>query len=254
MTTFRSESQAADAIERAERELDTVTEQVRALVGDQRVRVNRVLKDEMIHEGGRVYKVGEIGKETLEKLRGLEGRATAARASAKEATDFLTRDTRSATEAMRDDARVQMAWDRAKMMLDKGIPAHEVVTRAAGQGDRLTVEAMEFFAPIYLEADIRGRGGSLSDIGHDFDALTNSLKSAKAETAPPAVKVLSDLGEQADAVDLIATRARIEIEGGEPVVSLHVDGGDFSKNVHLARENQTLLSRMGGGDAARRAS
>ncbi len=46
---FKSESQAADAFERAQRELDNVTEQIRALVGDHRVRVNRVLKDEAIH-------------------------------------------------------------------------------------------------------------------------------------------------------------------------------------------------------------
>lgn len=251
---FRNEQQAADAFEKAQRELDGVTEQIRALVGDHRVRVNRVLKDEMIHQGGRVYRSGEIGKETLGKLRGLEAQAKAAKEAAKEATDYLTRDQRTATEQARDDGRMRLAWERAQMMLAAGIPAHEITRRAAEQDDRLTVEAMEFFAPTYMEADIRGRDGSLNDIGHQFEALTESLKSAKAETAPPAVKALADLGETGDAVDLIATRAADEIRGGDPVVSLHVDGGDFSGNVHIARENKTLLSRMGGGDVVRRAS
>ncbi len=145
---------------------------------------------------------------------------------------------------------MRLAWERARMMLDAGVHAHEVVSRAAEQGDGLTVEAMEFFAPTYLEANIRGRGGNTSDHRQRFDALADSLKGAKAQTAPPASKALGDLGETADAVELIATRAADEIRGGDPVVSLHVDGGDFSGNVQVARENAQLLSRMGGGNVA----
>ncbi len=133
------------------------------------------------------------------------------------------------------------------MQLDAGINAHEIVSRAAESGDRLTVEAMDYFGRTYLEADIRGRGGNVGDHGQRFDALDGALAEAKARTAPPASKALGDLGETAEAVELIATRAADEIRGGDPVVSLHVDGGDFSGNVHLARENRTLLSRMGGG-------
>lgn len=251
---FKNETQAADAFERAQSELDTVTEQIRALVGDHRVRVNNVLKDEAIHQGGRVYRAGEIGKETLEKVRGLEARAKAARASAKEATDYLSRDTRTVGEMARDDGRMRLAWDRAEMQLKAGIPAHEITRRAAEQGDRLTVEAMEFFGPTYLEADIRGKGGSLNDIGHQFGSLTDALTQAKAETASPAVKALGDLEETGDAVDLIAARATDEIRGGDPVVSLHVEDGDFSKNVHIARENTQLLDTMGGGGAVRTVS
>lgn len=106
---------------------------------------------------------------------------------------------------------------------------------------------MEFFGPTFLEADIRGKGGSLNDIGHQFESLEQALKQARAETASPAVKALGDLEETGDAVDLIAARAADEIRGGDPVVSLHVDGGDFSQNVHVARENAQLLDNMGAG-------
>ena len=255
---FRNDEQARDAMESAQRDLDNAAYQTRTALNDYRRATRAALRDPMIPDGGKVYKVGELRKQTTEKLRQIEQNARAAQGKAKEAAEYLTRDQRTVGEMTRDDQRMRLAWDRAQMMLNAGIPAHEVVTRAADQGDRLTIEAMEFFAPTYLEADIRGRGGSLNDIGHDTEALRQALTSAKAATASPAETVLGDLGEQAEAVEMVATRARDEVAGGDPIAALHVDlpdgVGDFSETVGVARENAALLNQMGGGDAARRAS
>lgn len=250
MTAFRSEGEAQKAIEDAQRGLDNAGYQARTALNDYRKATRATLRDPMIPDGGKVYKVSELRKQTTEKLREIEQNAQAAVAKARGAAEYLARDTRSATEQMRDDGRVQMAWNRAKMQLDAGIPAHEIVTRAAGAGDRLTIEAVDYFGRTYLEADIRGRGGSLNDIGQQFDALADALDRAKAATAHPAQTVVGDLSHDAEQLAAVAARARDEVAGGDPIAALHVDlsdgVGDFSETIGIARENATLLNQMGG--------
>ncbi len=258
MATFRSEGQAQKAIEDAQRDVDNAGYQTRTALNDYRKATRATLRDPMIPDGGKVYKVSELRKQTTEKLRQIEENARAARASAREAAEYLARDQRTVGEMTRDDGRVQMAWSRARMMLDAGIRAHEIVTRAAEQGDKTTIEAVDYFGRTYLEADVRGRGGNTNDHRERFDALDAALKQAKAATAHPAETVLADLSDDAEAVEMVATRAREEVAGGDPIAALHVDladgVGDFSETIGIARENATLLSQMGGETAIRRAS
>ena len=255
---FRNDEQARTAMEDAQRDLDNAAYQTRTALNDYRKATRAALADPMIPDGGKVYKVGQLRQQTTDKLRQIEQNARAAQGKAKDAAEYLTRDQRTVGEMTRDDGRMRLAWERAEMQLKAGIPAHEVTRRAADAGDRLTVEALDYFGRTYLEADIRGKGGSLSDIGHEFGALEQALASAKAQAAPPALTVLGDLGETAEAVEMVATRARDEVAGGDPIAALHVDlpdgVGDFSETVGIARENAALLNQMGGGDAARRAS
>ncbi len=186
--------------------------------------------------------MGELRKEASQRLLDIESDARAAVRAAQEAAEYLSRDQRSIAEQNRADNRMRLAWDRAEMMLKAGIPASEIVGRAAGKGDTETVEAMGYFAEAHLEADIRGRGGNVRDHAQRFDALHGSLQQAKKQTQHPAQTVLSDLAGHADEVALISTVARQEVEGSrEPITALHTDGGDFSETVEIARENAALL-------------
>ena len=254
MSTFRSDHDARGAMERAQTTLDNASIQAKeALVGYRRA-ANAALQDPMTPREGRAYRVGELRKQATEKLREIEQSAQASVETARRAAEFLIRDQRSVGEQNRDDNRLRLEWERQKMLLDAGVPAHDLARRAGEAGDKTAVDALAFFGRSYLEASIVGRGGNLGDFRQQFDALDTTLKEAKAATGTPAEVLLGDLSEGADEVSLVATRARQEIEGGEPVAALHVEGADFSKSVGIARENATLLSQMGGGDAARRAS
>jgi hypothetical protein len=258
MTAYRNEQQARDAMESAQRDLDNLGFQTRNALDGHRKAVRAALRDPMVPDGGKVYRVGELRTQATDKLREIDEKIRQAQAKAKGAAEYLTRDTRSATEQTRDDQRVQMAWNRARMMLDAGVSAHEVVSRAAEQGDRATVEAMHYFAPTHLEASIHARGGNVGDYQHQTGALQDALKSAKAATAHPAQTVLADLSETAEALGTVTARAREEVAGGDPIAALHVelaDGvGDFSGTIATARENAALLSRLGGETAIGRAS
>lgn len=248
MATFRNDQQARDRMEEAQKNVDNCAQETRTILDAHRKAENAVLKDPYMPDGGKQHKIGLLRSETNEKLHQIEQRTQAAQSAAKEAAGFLTRDTRSATEQTRDDGRMRLAWERAKMMLDNRIPAHEVVSRAAEAGDRLTIEAMEFFGRTYIEADIRGRGGSESDRREQFAALDRTLAEAKETTAPPAVKALGDLESDAESVNLVATRARQEVQGGDPISALHGDLPDglrdFTDTIHIARENAALLGGM----------
>lgn len=158
MATFRNDQSARDRMEEAQRNVDNCARETRTILDAHRKAENAVFP--YMPDGGKQHKIGLLRSETNEKLDQIEQRTQAAQSAAKEAAEFLTRDQRSATEQTRDDGRMRLAWERAKMMLDNRIPAHEVVSRAAEAGDRLTVEAMDYFGRAYLEADIRGRGGA----------------------------------------------------------------------------------------------
>ncbi len=251
---FKSDYDARTAMEKAEREIDNATTQAKEVLVGHRRAVNSALSDQMVPPSGRAYRVGELRKQASQKLLDIESEARAAVKAAAEAADYLARDQRSVGEQTRDDGRMRLAFERARLLLDAGTPAHQVVSRAVESGDKDTIRAMEFFAKTHLEASVLGRGGNVGDYRQQFDALDRTLKEAKRVTGHPAETVLGDLSAGADAVALITTRARQEVQGGEPVVALHVEGADFSDTVDVARENATLLSRMGGGDAARRAS
>ncbi len=247
MVKFSTEYQARDAMEKAQRDLDNATKQARETLINYRKATNKALSDQMVPESGRAYKVGELRKEASQRLLDIESEARASFKAAAEAAAYLARDQRSIAEQNRADNRMRLAWDRARMMLDAGVSAAEVVSRATGKGDRETLDAMAYFAEAHLEADIRSRGGNVRDHAQQFDALDGALKQAKKQTAHPAETVLSDLGEQADEVALIATVARQEVEGSrEPIVSLHTEGGDFSETVDVARENARLLGEVSG--------
>ncbi len=244
---FKSDYDARAALEKAQTDLDNATKRAReALVGYRRA-ANAALQDPMTPHEGRAYRVGELRKEASQRLLDIESEARASVKAAQEAAEYLSRDQRSIAEQNRADNRMRLAWDRARMMLDAGVSAAEVVSRATGKGDRETLDAMAYFAEAHLEADIRSRGGNVRDHAQRFDALDGALKQAKKQTAHPAETVLSDLGEQADEVALIATVARQEVEGSrEPIVSLHTEGGDFSETVDVARENARLLGEVSG--------
>lgn len=250
---FKDDYSARAAMEKAQRELDNATAQAKeALVGYRRA-ASKALNDQMVPASGRAYKVSELRKQASQKLLDIESNAQASVRAAAEAAAYLSRDQRTIGEQNRDDNKMRLAWERAKLMLDAGVPGAEVVARAAEQGDAATIEAMSFFAPTYLEADIRKRGGNTGDHQQQFDALDGALEQARPKH--PSETLLGDISADAENVSPISMRARQEVQGGDPVVALHVDnGGGFSETVHIARENAQLLSRMGGGEAARRAS
>lgn len=251
---FKDDYSARAAMEKAQRDLDNLTTQAKeALVGYRRA-ASKALGDQMVPPSGRAYKVGELRKQASQKLLDIESNARASVKAAAEAAAYLSRDQRNIAEQNRDVNLDRLAWDRAKLMLDAGVPAHEVVSRAAERGDEATVRALDYFGPTHLEAQIRGRGGNVGDHRQTFDSLTGALDAARSKH--PAETVLGDLSAGADDVSLIAQSARREVQGGEPVVALHGEGegADFSETVGLARENAQLLDRMGGGDLAWSAS
>ena len=242
---FKDDYSARAAMEKAQRELDNATTQAKEALVGYRKATSKALNDQMVPQSGRAYKVGELRKQASQRLLDIESNARASVQAAAEAAAYLSRDQRSLGEQSKDRDLMRLAWDRAKIMLDAGIPATELVARAQRQGDAHTVEAMSFYAPTYMEASIRGSGGNVGDYGQQFDALNSALESARPKH--PAETLLGDISADAENVSLIGARARQEVQGGDPIVSLHADGGDFSETVGIARENQTLLSRLGGG-------
>ncbi len=247
MVKFKSDYEAREAMEKAQRDLDNATTRAREVLVGYRRAANKALGDAMVPREGRAYRVGELRKEASQKLLDIESNARASVKAAAEAAEYLAGDQRTVHEQNRADQRMRLAWDRAKMMLDAGVSATEVVGRAAQRGDRETLDAMAYFAEAHLEADIRSRGGNVRDHAQRFDALDGALKQARKQTAHPAETVLSDMGEHADEVALISTVARQEVEGSrEPITALHTEGGDFSDTVDIARENVALLGEVSG--------
>lgn len=243
MVKFKSDYDARAQMEKAQRELDKATSEARQALVGYRTGANSALNDEMVPASGRAYKVGELRKVASQKLLDIESGARASVKAAEEAAAYLARDQRSLGEQNRADALMRQEWDRQKMLLDAGVSPAELVGRAVESGNKVAIEAVGYYAPTYMEASIRGRGGNVKDHAQQFDALDGALKEAQKLTRHPAETVLSDLSGHADEVALISTVARAEVEGSrEPITALHTEGGDFSDTVDLARENVSLLN------------
>ena len=253
-TTFRNDEQAGEAIERAGGYLESLTLDAKNTLEAYRRESNAALKDPYVPDAGKAHAVEKLRAKAKADLREIEEKAQAAVGSARVAAEYLARDTRSVAEQARDDARTRMAFDRAEMLLAAGARPHDVVSQAVEAGDKDTIRAMSFYGRTWLEADRQRRGGSKGDYRERFAALDGALKDASSIVQHPAQTAASDLSELGEDVGLISARARREVEGGDPIVSLHADGGDFSETVGIARENAALLNQMGGGDVSRRAS
>lgn len=253
-TTFRNDEQAVEAIERVGSDLDGLALDAKNTLEEYRRATNAALKDPYTPDAGKAHKVEGLRAKVQEDLREIEEKAEVAVGSARAAADHLARDKRSVAEQTRDDARVGAAFERARMLLDAGVQAHDVVSRAVDAGDKDTIRAMELSGRTYLDADMHRRGGSKGDYRHRFQALDEALKKASALTQHPAQTTATDLSETAEEVGVVAQVALREVRGGKPVAAIPtVEGSDFTGTVDLARENVQLLNQMG-GETVRRAS